>query len=151
MVASDVEFGVYQARAVWDIVPDPLMDLGIGIGVGLIDYDLQLDSLTGTNQIQGDDRLPFGFVTVRAAKSLGDLEVLVHASGLGFELDDQSIQFIDLQGLLIWRFWDLGTGHAELQAGYRYFDVEYELDGAGTDLDADGTLSGPVVGLSVRF
>ena len=98
------------------------MDLGIGVGGGLIDYGVSFDAtiLTQPRSVGIDDELPFGFLTARVGRQLGDFELLGHISGLGFEFGNEEINFIDIEGSLIWTFWYMKTGAAALEVGYRY-------------------------------
>jgi hypothetical protein len=151
-VDSEFDLGLYQSRFVWDFLPDPLQDLGLGIGVGYLDYEVKVASKTGPGIISGGDGLPFAFLTGRAAKAIGDFEVLVLAGGGAIKIDDESYNYIDLEAILTWAFWDEGQATAELVIGYRYLRYEYEFDaGTGGEFDIDATLDGPVVGVSVKI
>lgn len=150
-VESKVDVGIYQARATWDLLPSAPLDLGIGVGVGLIDYGLSIRPTSSPEPHGIDDELPFGFLTARVGRKFGNFEFLGHISGLGFEFDDEEINFIDLEGSLIWTFWYMETGAAALEVGYRYIEIDYDFDPSLGHFNADGTLEGPFAGLSVRL
>ncbi len=152
-VESEIDVGLYLARATWDILPSAPVDLGIGVGGGLIDYGVSFDAtiLTQPRSVGIDDELPFGFLTARVGRQLGDFELLGHISGLGFEFGNEEINFIDIEGSLIWTFWYMKTGAAALEVGYRYIELDYEFDPSRGNFSVDAALRGPFVGLSVRL
>jgi hypothetical protein len=151
-VASDFDLGLYQARFVWDFVPDPLLDLGIGVGVGYLDYEITVRSLMGGGFVTGEDDLPFAFLAARAAKRIRSLEVVVQAGGGAIEVDDEDYEYLDFEALLTWDFWHPGAATVSLVLGYRYLEYEYEFDaGVSGEFDIDATLEGPLGGLNVRL
>jgi hypothetical protein len=150
-VDSEADFELYQARFVWDFVPDPLLDLGLGVGVGYLDYEISVQSLAGGGVVSGSDDLPFAFLAGRAAKTIGDFELLVLAGGGAIEIDDEDYKYLDVEAMVNWGFWQVGPATAELALGYRYIRYEYEFDAGQGEFDLDLTLDGPFVGLSARF
>ncbi len=148
---SQIDLGLYQARATWDLMPSSPFDVGFGVGGGLIDYGISFDPTNVEPSIDIDENLPFGFLTARVGRKFGDFELLGLASGFGFDFGDEEIQFTEFQGSLIWSLWDMKAGSAALELGYRYIEIDYEFDPSQGNFDVDATLDGFFVGASMRF
>ncbi len=147
-VRSELDLGLYFARAVWDVVPDPLLDLGIGFGVGLLEYDFTAQELGSGASASNDDDLPFAFLSVRAARQLGRFELAGMLSGLDVSFSGDELMFYDLDLSVGYRLVDAGSVEAVLLLGFRQMVVDYETED-GADVDADIELSGPYLGLSI--
>lgn len=150
-VSSELELELSQVRAAWNLIPFDLFDLGIGVGLGNFDYRAIVDSQSGPGSFAVEDEQPFAFLTARARKDFGRVEIVGHASGLGYELEDDRVDYLDLEGIVAIRLLNLGPAALRLDLGYRHLDLEVDLDTGGTSVAVDGSISGPFAGLSLRL
>jgi hypothetical protein len=151
-VTSDFDFDMYTAYLTYDLLPvDFLFDLGIGGGVGYLDYDVAIQSTTGPERITSDDDLPFGFLTARVAREIGRFEIVALVSGLGIEFDDDDLSFYDLDAYAGFRLFGEGRIQGHVMVGYRAIGIDYEWEDDGRDVDADADFQGPYVGFKLRF
>lgn len=149
-VDTNLDLTLYTGSVVFDILPDLLFDLGLGAGVGNIDYDLDMQSLSSPGEVQSSDKLPFAFLAARAGRQIWRLEVNALVNFLGYELGNDKIQYYDA---------DLSVGYVlsrtgldvELTLGYRLQHVEVDLNDQGGSFDLNVDLDGPYVGLIVTL
>lgn len=147
-VRSELGAELAQVRMVWDVLPSSFADLALGVGLANLDYSAMLDSLSGPGGLTLSDEQVFAFLTVRARKQLGRVEFLGHASGLGYEFEDKSVEYLDLAGTVSVRLLHIGPAALRLDLGYRHLELEVDL---GTNVEVDGSLSGPFAGISLRL
>jgi len=149
-VHTNLDLKLYTGSVVVDILPDLLFDLGIGAGVGTIDYDLNMQALSGTGEVRSSDNLPFGFLAARAGRKIWKFEVVALVNFLGFELDDDSVKYYDADISAGYTFKQTGLD-MQLMLGYRLQHVEAKVDDSGGKLDLDLDLAGPYVGLTITL
>ncbi len=147
-VNSEIEAELAQVRMIWDVLPSSFADLGIGFGLANIDYTATLDSLSGPGGTTLRDEQAFAFLTARAKKELGRIELLARASGLSYEFGGDSVGYLDLDGTISVRLLEVGPAVLRLDLGYRHLELEVDLDAS---LELDGSSSGPFAGLSLRL
>jgi len=149
-VQTSLDLSLYTGSVVFDILPDFLLDLGIGAGVGVIDYDLDMQSLSTPGALQSAEELPFGFLAARVGRTIWRFEVVALVNFLGLELAADEVQYYDA---------DISVGYVfnktaldlQLMLGYRIQHIEVQLDDSGGDLDLDLDLAGPYLGLIVTL
>jgi hypothetical protein len=149
---TDLEMDFYTGYITYDLLPiDFLFDLGVGLGVGYLDYDLAIQSKTSPARISSDEDLPFGFLTARVAREIGRFEIVGMVSGLGVEFDDADISYYEVDAFAGFRLFGEGRIQGNLIAGYRAIGLDCEWDDQGRNLDADVDFQGPYIGFKLRF
>jgi len=147
-VNSELDAELAQVRMVWNVLPSSFVDLGLGIGLANFDYSAMVDSLSGPGGLSLRDEQRFAFLTARARKEIGRVELLGHASGLSYELGDESVDYFDLSGTISVRLLHIGPAALRLDLGYRHLELEVGLD---ANVEVDGSWSGPFAGVSLRL
>lgn len=151
-VSSQMNINLYNLEATYDIVPIRFMDISLGLGVGAVDYDIELDSSIGPGVFSTSDTLPFGYLTGRLAKQFKRLTVSVLLRGVDVEYQDEKLSYFDfdLSGSYLLHEKG-GRFQTRLAVGYRYLrvDYSYEAQGGKTFIDAD--FDGPYVSFSVSL
>jgi len=147
-VNSEIEAELAQVRMIWDVLPSSFADLGIGVGLANFDYTATIDSLSGPGGTTLRDEQAFAFLTARARKELGRFELVARVSGLSHEFGNDSIGYFDLDGTVSLRLLQVGPATLRLDLGYRHLELEVVLD---SNLELDGSSSGPFAGISLRL
>ena len=133
----------------FDIVPTSIVDLGIGLGARVVDFEGTVQSLSSGDSIASDELFALPVAALRGAVRLGPVEVSLIASGLTGSYDDIDATVIDVDLLGEYRFDDFLGFHGSLVAGFRHIGIEVEYTDDGSDVDADLDFSGPYIGLSL--
>ncbi|MCP3914901.1 MAG: hypothetical protein GY711_04980 [bacterium] len=149
-VRSDADLTLLTGSVTYDFFPGLPFELGLGAGLGLIDYDVRIAAIAGPGAIETDDDLPFGFLTLRLARAFGDFELVGIASGVGVEFDDDDVDYFDADVSLGWRVVERSLD-LQLMGGYRFQTLDYEFSNNGGRSGVDIDLDGPYVGLVLSF
>lgn len=146
------DFGIYAVEAAYDIIPTDFIDVGLGLGAGMVEYDIRISSPVQNASVEADDQLPFGYVMARVAKDLWRFNFLVNLRGLTLKLDDDEMTYGDVDASVSFSLFGPDSRFdGKLVVGYRYIYVDYEYTN-GTDVDVDNvTLKGPFLGLTISF
>lgn len=151
-VRSDWDIGFYTVQAMYDILPIEVVDVGIGGGVGYLEYDVDIQSKTSSSFIASDDELPFAFLSLRAAKEFGPFEAIGILNGLGIELGDEDFTYYEADVSASYRLFggDKRQGHVVL--GYRLLSMDYEYKDRGRKVKVDDVeLKGPYIAFKLYF
>ena len=151
-VDSSLELGVYSALLLFDVFPGSTFELAFGFGAALIDYDFLVEEQGTGTTVESNESLPLPVVAGNVGVQFGSFELALLASGLSYELDDDSGSLVDADASLRWRFLG-GEDHlrASLVLGWRALLVEVELEEDGDEIEGDLDLSGPYVGLEITL
>ena len=153
VVDSSLDLEMTTAALTFDFIPTSFLDIGVGLGVGTINYDIDIqDIAVPANRAQSEEEAPMGFIAARAASELGSFLLSVDVAWIEIELDDDELSFLDTDAQLAWTFFDLtGPGFGQLVVGYRLIQADLEfVDGNSTvqaNLDFDGAYVGLALGL----
>jgi hypothetical protein len=151
-VETDLSMDLLTGSIVYDILPIPEVELGIGLGVGSVWYDLSVQQKGSSEEVSQDGILPIAFLTARAAADLGPVSVLGTVSGISIEFEDDDVSFIEVDLSAGYRvFGEDSMVEGRIMAGYRYVDFDYTYRGSRGRLEADLTLQGPYVGFDLVF
>ena len=152
-VASALDVSMYQAFFLFEVVPGDTVDLAIGLGVDMLDFD---GSFTGdTDPTAGvaietltlDQPVPLPVAGARAAIALGPVDLSAFVTGAAFDFDDVEVSALDI---------DLRAGFSvfgPLSAFVGYRDNAIEVDYVdGTDAGRiDLSIGGPYLGVRASF
>jgi hypothetical protein len=150
-VSSDWELGFYRAVFTYDFFPIEFFELGLGGGLGMLDYDLEMRSLSSASRISSDDDLYFAFLSVRAYKEFGKFDALAMVSGLSADIDDEDMSYFDTEASVGYQLFGDENLNGRLLAGYRFINVDYEYDDKGRDVELDADFDGPFIGFRLVF
>lgn len=146
-VDSELDLLVARALFTWNLIPVGPVELGIGLGLSLIDFDLVMrEELTG-DTLESDEALPVPLLAVRAGWTWGPVKVRGELGGLTFEYDGDEAQVIDGDVEASVALFDAGS----LVVGYRLLDVEAEYEDEGDSVEADLELAGWYLGVRFSF
>jgi hypothetical protein len=138
----------------WDVVSLGPTDLGIGVGLTLLNLDLEMIDPVGGTRLQSDEILPLPVLTARL--DFRDAPVAVGASigGIDVSYNEGAARVLDVDLYARLRLSDgMGGGgiSAHLLGGYRSFSADGSYDDGATQVDADVRMAGPYLGISISF
>ncbi|MCP3915990.1 MAG: hypothetical protein GY711_10580 [bacterium] len=151
-VDSDFEFGAYSGVFTWDIIPIGMAELGLGIGVTLVDLDIDFEDTAGTDSITTDESFPVPLLAARLGFDGAPVEVNASVGFIDVDVDEGDLSLLDLDVN--------GAVHllggrerlaADLVLGYRMFDVEAEYEDEDSAVMANFEISGPYIGVRISF
>jgi hypothetical protein len=150
-VESKLDIGIYSGVVTFDLLPTDNFELGLGLGVAAIDFDVSFTDPNSGDRIATDETVPLPVLALRGAVALGPVDVSVLASGISVAIDGDEATYIDLDAMARVRV--LGSGDrftGWLALGWRQIDLdaEYEDDG---EAELDLEFSGPYFGLTFAF
>jgi hypothetical protein len=150
---TDLSGDFVTGSVVVDPFPIPTVDLGIGLGVGYLAYDLEFDSREAPVRLEIDDELPFAFLVFRAAAQFGSFAFLGTARGLSLEWEDDDITYYEIDVSARYRPFgdDEGVLEGYVAVGYRYLSIDYSYEPSDGKLELDVDLSGPYLALELWF
>lgn len=150
-VSTDLDLDYYRLQLIYDLVPGEVLDLGIGPGIGYVDYNLRLRSKLAPVTVETSTNFPFTFLGVRAGKAMGDFETVALLGGLGWSTEYQDFSYYDLDVYAGYRLFGKGRVQGKIVAGYRQLVVDYRYHDLGSKAHLDVGLQGPYIGLKVDF
>lgn len=139
-VDSTIDLTHTDATLYYEIL-DNWISLDIGLTGRVFEQGFKLtDVNTGEKtEIEVDSVIPLAYLAVKFDLPLTGL--YIGADGNGISYDDN--QIIDVKAMIGWEIF-LGLG---IEAGYRYFDIDYK-DGRE---EVDATIEGPYAGVFFHF
>ncbi|MFT5286833.1 MAG: hypothetical protein ACI8TQ_003006 [Planctomycetota bacterium] len=147
-VTTTLDLEMNTVALTFDFVPTSLVDIGLGVGAGTIEYDLDIQSLG--ERVKSNEDSPMGFIAIRGASTLGDLMLSVDIAWIDLEFQDTEVSFLDTDAAIAWTFFrGVGIGSGELVLGYRLIEAEFDLKDGSSTIDADLSFDGAYVGLSL--
>ena len=151
-VRTDAGFKYLTANVVYDILPTDAVDVGLGLGGGLINYELGFKSEVSSVRVALDDTLPFVFPIVRIAKEIGHFGVMGTIGGIAVVLGAHDISYLQMDIGINYRIFgqDKKT-RGTVTLGYQYFSMDYEYEGQSSIGIIDVVLSGPYLGFALTF
>jgi len=151
-VASDLDLGILNSLVTFDLAPTDALEAGLGLGVSLFDVDVGIRDKTTGDDVSSAEAFGLPVLAGRLGGKLGPIELEALLSGLSAKVDTDSVGFHDFD--LSARMRVLGKGdHATgmVVIGYRDIELDLNYDDSGTAVDSTIGLSGPYVGLRLRF
>jgi len=145
-VTSEIDYSITTANFFYDFFPRLPFELGLGIGVGFLDYDVSVEDRAGSAEVSTSEELPFGCLAMRIAKPIGNFELNLFLQGVEFEYDDDEYLYWGGEAAVIYEFSSKRVGVGAM-LGYSFQHVELTYTSHGTTTEAKADLSGPFVGL----
>jgi outer membrane protein len=137
-VKSTIDLTHTDATLYYQIL-DNWASLDIGLTARYFEQGIKVKDQTQNADLDIDLVIPMAYAAVKFDLPLTGL--YVGADGNGIKYDDH--HFFDAKAMIGWES-SIGLG---IEAGYRYFDVQYE----DNDEEADLTIEGPFAGLFFHF
>ena len=151
-VQTDADFTYLTGNVIYDILPTDLVNIGLGLGGGLVGYDLAFQSEISPLRVTTSETLPFAFPLARLAKEIGPLTLLGSVGGLAVDFSGYDIAYLNYDISVNYRIFgadDKMQGHVTV--GYQYLEVDYEHEDESGRVIIDVALDGPYVGLALSF
>lgn len=151
-VDTSLDLTYVMLKATWDFIPGDLLDAGIGLAGGIVDYDLSIHEVRGIGTFDTSKTVPIVYPVIRVGSLLGPVRIVGYLGGLGLSLNGDKIKYIDGElyaGVRL--FGEESRFKGWMSLGYRYIDFTYEYDSGDSDLDLDATISGPYLSLEITF
>ena len=149
---TSLDLTYVMLKATWDFIPGDLLDAGIGLAGGIVDYDLSIHEVRGIGTFDTSKTVPIVYPVIRVGSLLGPVRIVGYLGGLGLSLNGDKIKYIDGElyaGVRL--FGEESRFKGWMSLGYRYIDFTYEYDSGDSDLDLDATISGPYLSLEITF
>jgi hypothetical protein len=151
-VNSDFRFNVASGALTFDVLPVPDVELGIGLGVAVVDFRGRVSDTSTGSTIATSSTIPVPLVAGRVTWEIWRLEAALLVSGFDYSINGDSMAYYDVDAQLRFRF--LGDdGHVQgyVGLGYRQVGADFAYDDHGTHVGSDVTLKGPFLGLVLGF
>ena len=150
-VTTDADLNVGSAIWTHDFVPGENLELGLGLGVQVLDYHSTMRSAGGT--IDMDQTAPIPVLAARAGAAFGPFDVSALVSGLTGTFDGNDATFLDADLMGRWRFFGGVAGElsGSLVLGWKYTDTKLDYTDSGDRTKVDANVSGLYYGLSIGF
>jgi hypothetical protein len=149
-VATDVDLGLATASAVYDVLGTDAVDVGLGAGVGWLDYSLDVRSLQTSNSVATDNDLPFAFLTLHLSKDIDLFELRVAANGVVWSNDAEELSYYDVDARAGYRLFGYGA-NGVVSIGWRFLGIDYQYDDRGRRTFVDADFNGPFASFIVEF
>lgn len=151
-VESDLDLGLHSAIVLWDLFPGNMIELSAGLGVTLIDFELNIVDTGSSMSVSADEALPVPLLAANAGVMLGDLEANLLVSGFSISAEGNSGSYIDLDASLRYKLFG-GQNHvrSSIIAGWRQIDIELDYTDSGDSIDGDIRVSGPYLAFEVTL
>ncbi len=151
-VDTDVSINTFSTVITWDLVPTGIVDFGLGVGVTIISLDMEMEETATGTSIDTDETIPIPVVAARGSVDIGDFEIQGTIGYTNLSVGDTDVTFLDYDFALMYHLFGGSTrGSSNIAIGYRGFDFDAQYDDGDSTIDADFTLQGPYVGLSISF
>jgi len=152
IVDSELDVGYLTLETSYSLWAPGWIDLGIGIGVGVLDYGVDLAATRIPVTYELDGTVPFGYPLLRVGSEVGDFRFLGTLAGLGISYEGTHLSFLEVDARAGYRiFGDADSVAGTLFLGYRYLDFTYEDEQSQSDLTIEVQLNGPYLGFELAF
>jgi hypothetical protein len=148
-VRSALDLSILAGLATFDFIPTDLIDLGLGIGASIVDFDAEVEALDDGAVVGSDEKFLIPVLAARAGTELGPFTLSLHANGLTGKYDDVEATYVDLDLAGEYSFEEMLGFYAALVVGYRTTTLDVEYEDQGSDIEADLEFSGVYFGLTV--
>ena len=147
-VESDMDLGITSAILLFDFFPGKTVELGLGFGAVLIDFDVEMLDTGSSLVITSNETIPIPILAANLGVRLGPFEIAALLSGLSLSYDGNGGSFIDADVFARYRFaGGKNRVRASLIAGWRQIDFDGEYDDGSDEVEADLEVSGPYFGI----
>ncbi len=153
-VQSDAELGFTRALVTYDFMADPEINLGLGLGASIYQFDAQIVDVVDGDISDTDQLGILPYLAGRAGWRVGDFDVQALVTYLDVEITDIDARYLDADAFARWTFRGRDEGWTgAVVAGYRWIDLDanYEEEPQNENLDWELRYQGPYMGLSFGF
>lgn len=151
-VRSEFDFGLYSGAVTFDLVPGDTVEVGLGLGVALLDLDARFTDQLTSQEVQTDEIVPVPNLAGRVGVNLGPVEVSGLVNWIKVDYRDTEASYMDVDAMARLRI--LGSSDrfsGYVAAGYRFLNVQAEYESGGNAVDVDVDFDGPWIGVSLSF
>ncbi len=151
-VKTDLDLSYLTLKATYDLIPTDVIDIGIGLGGGIVDYDLTVDQILGSGRFRTAETLPVVYPMIRVGSLIGPVRIAGYLGAIAVSWDGNRIRYIDGElyaGVRVFGSESRFQGWVSL--GYRYLDFNYEYNSENSNIELDATIRGPYLSLEITF
>lgn len=150
-VSTQLDLALHRAALTWDLAPTDNLELGIGLGVLLVDLQAVADPDNPTLEDQELDAfVPLPTLAARAGGRLGPIDLEALLSGIRLDLDGDEASYLDFDARLKYAFFGSpGSLNGSLVLGWRSTSIALSYDDDTDNVDTDLSFSGVYLGLQV--
>jgi hypothetical protein len=152
-VRTDLGADLIKGTILFDVYSNDWLELGIGAGGGYVGYDVSIRSLEAEDLAIGvSDDLPLGYLSFRGAVFKDRWGLILLANGMKIDFEGNDIAFAEIDVTGSFRLLGEEDGvSTRLLLGWRYLFLDYVWEPSGGTLDLHVELTGPYLGLDIRF
>lgn len=151
-VDSSMDLGYLTSSLTFDVIPGDTFDLGLGVGVTLLDFDASFTEIGTGIKAEANELVPLPVLAARGAFRSGRFGAFATLGLMEATVSDIEGSIIDLDVYGEFRLFG-GEDHlaGRLLGGYRRVDTELQYDDGDDRVEADFVIDGPYVGLTFSF
>ena len=151
-VNTRLELGIYDGLVVFDFVPGDTLELALGVGGNVLDFELAFEEVGTGTEVATEETFVVPLLAALGAVQLGPLELQVLGAGFNASYQGDSIMYWSGDAFLRLKLLG-GDEHVRvsLVGGYRINEFEIEYDDEDATVDVDLRLQGPYAGLDITL
>ncbi len=150
-VDSEMELAVHRALITFDVLPVPMVELGLGFGVNAVDFKASVTDSLSTTTEEIEELLPIPVLAARLRVHVWRLEFEALVAGMAAEIDGNRAEYFDTDLSARFKLFGVGPVDALLTAGYRRIGLNADYEEGSDSVSADLTFDGLYFGLRVSI
>jgi hypothetical protein len=150
-VRTEMKIVQASGTVTFDLIPGDWLDIGLGGGLGYLDYEFRFRSQQDDTSFKASEGLAFGYLAVHAASDLGIVRLSGDLAG-GGDLDKFESPYVEFDGNVGVRlFGSESPVQGWVVGGYRVLAVDLDRSVDGARVRANLRLHGPYLGFRLTF
>lgn len=150
-VESDLDLAIHRAILTFDVLPVPMVELGLGLGVSVLDIQASLEDTNTSTVEEIDETVPVPELAARLAVEFWRMRVEALVGGMAYDAGGDRASYLDGDLNARVRLAGLGPVDGWLSVGYRMIGVDAEIEDGSDDIEIDTTFDGVYFGLRLSF
>ncbi len=151
-VRTELELGDLKGAFTFDFIPGDTFELGLGVAVAALAFDLHMVEQNGAGEIETDETVPVPLLAGRFGLQLGAFRFYLDAGYADASIEEGDIVLADYELGASVNLFGEGSGLAgRLAGGWRGIDVDADYEDDESDVSVDFVLDGPFLGLALSF
>jgi hypothetical protein len=146
-VRSQLDYVNMTGAYTWDIVPTDLVRVGLGVQVGLHQFDLLVEDRASDSFERLKASLMLPMPCIDAEVDLGPVSFCANLGAFEIDMGDADGQYFDAEAFARWE----PMMSIEVIAGYRSMSFDSNGEADGREFDADFKITGWFLGGGIAF
>jgi len=150
-VETELDLAFARGLLTFDLVPTDVVDVGIGLGVGLYDLGAKITDVAMMQTESTEQTVPVPLAAGRLATEVGPIQLSGILSGIHVPLDELTVTLFDADVAASYEFASFTKLGGHVVVGYRHIGLEADYEDSGDEIEADLRFSGPYAGVAISF